>query len=87
MVANVRFFPKGGQDMGSMSVPVTSVQKKSDGSLFVWTVDTNNTAHRTKVTIGETHGNNVTVVTGLDIGQRIVTEGYQKLSEGTKVVY
>lgn len=87
MVANVRFVPNGYQGVGSRMIPVTSVQKKSDGTLFVWTVDDKNAAHRTSVTIGDTHGNNVTVVTGLDIGQRIVTEGYQKLSEGTKVVY
>ena len=87
MVANVRFFPKGGQDMGSMSVPVTSVQKKSDGTLFVWTVDNSNAAHRTTVAIGETLGNYVTVTDGLSVGQRIVTAGYQKLSEGSKVVY
>ena len=36
--------------------------------------------------VNETN-NYVTVVDGLSIGQRIVTEGYQKLSEGTKVVY
>ena len=87
MVANVRFNPSGSQGLGSKSIPVTSVQKKSDGTLFVWTVDNNNAAHRTRVTIGETQGNYVTVVDGLSIGQRIVTEGYQKLSEGTKVVY
>ena len=86
MVANVSFAP-GTQVIGRQSIPVTSVQKKSDGTLFVWTVDSNNAAHRTKVTIGETHGNYVTVVDGLGKGQRIVTEGYQKLSEGTKVVY
>ena len=87
MVANVSFNSNGTQGNGRQSIPVTSVQKKSDGTLFVWTVDSNNTAHRTKVTIGETHGNYVTVVNGLSINQRIVTEGYQKLSEGTKVVY
>lgn len=87
MVTNVRFNSTGAQGIGSMSIPVTSVQKKSDGTLFVWTVDSNNAAHRAKVTIGETRGNYVTVVDGLGSGQRIVTEGYQKLSEGTKVVY
>ena len=87
MVANVSFNSDGTQGIGRQSIPVTSVQKKSDGTLFVWTVDSNNTAHRTKVAIGETHGNYVTVVNGLSINQRIVTEGYQKLSEGTKVVY
>ena len=87
MVANVRFMPNGGHGAGRMSIPVTSVQKKSDGTLFVWTVDQNSAAHRTRVKIGETHGNYVTVVDGLGNGQIIVTEGYQKLSEGTKVVY
>ena len=87
MVASVRFISEGSQGISRKSIPVTSVQKKSDGSLFVRTVDKDNTAHRTKVMIGETQGNHVTVVDGLNIGQRIVTEGYQKLSEGTKVVY
>ena len=87
MVANVSFSPNGGHVTGRMSIPVTSVQKKSDGTLFVWTVDSKNIAHRTRVTIGETRGNYVTVADGLGVDQRIVTEGYQKLSEGTKVVY
>ncbi len=87
MVANVRFIPQGAQGIGNKLIPVTSVQKKSDGTLFVWTVDNNNVAHRTQVKIGETQGNYVTVTDGLTTGQRIVSEGYQKLSEGTKVVY
>ena len=86
MVANVRFLAGGSQTVGRMMVPVTSVQKKSDGGLFVWTIDEKNTAHRTSVTTGATQGNYVVVV-GLDSGQRIVTEGYQKLSEGTRVVF
>ena len=87
MVANVSFVPNGAQGCGRMLIPVTSVQKKSDGTLFVWTVDSKNAAHRTKVRIGETQGNYVTVVDGLGNGRIIVTEGYHKLSEGTKVVY
>jgi multidrug efflux pump subunit AcrA (membrane-fusion protein) len=39
------------------------------------------------VTIGQTQGNYVIVIDGLNVGDRIVTEGYQKLSEGTKVVF
>lgn len=68
-------------------LPVTAVQKQADGSLFVWTIDQQKTAHRTTVTIGQTEGNNVLVKSGLNMGDRIVTEGYQKLSEGTKVIY
>ena len=66
---------------------MTAVQKAADGSLFVWTIANDSTAHRAKVSIGETNGNNVSVTEGLEVGQRVVTEGYQKLSEGTKVVY
>ncbi len=87
MVANVRFVSDGSQAIGTKMVPVTAVQKKADGSLFVWTVAKDSTAHRTTVTIGQTQGNYICVVNGLNIGDRIAIEGYQKLSEGTKVVY
>jgi len=87
MVANVRFLSDGSQAVGSKMVPVTAVQRKSDGSLFVWTVGKDRTAHRTTVTIGQPQGNYVSVFDGLNTGDRIATEGYQKLSEGTKVVY
>ena len=101
MVANVRFVSDGSQAIGSMMIPVTAVQKttvstnrstvstsrQSDGTLFVWTVLKDSTAHRATVNIGQTQGNYISVIDGLSIGDRIVTEGYQKLSEGTKVVY
>ena len=67
------------------SLPLTAVQRRADGSLFVWTVSADSTAHRTAVTIGQCVGNRVEVTSGISEGQRIVTEGYQKLSEGTKV--
>ena len=87
MVASVRFITEGSKAVSSRSVPVTSVQRRADGSLFLWTVAPDSTAHRTTVEIGNTTGNYVYVTDGINIGQRIVTEGYQKLSEGTKVVY
>ena len=87
MVASVRFIADGSQSLAGKVLPVTTVQKGADGQMFVWTVSADNTAHRTKVTIGETLGNHVAITDGLNVGQRVVTEGYQKLSEGTKVVY
>lgn len=88
MVASVRFISENSQAIGSKMIPVTAVQKNAEGSLFVWTVDQKKkTAHRTSVTIGQTEGNYVLVSDGLNMGDRIVTEGYQKLSEGTKVIY
>ena len=87
MVASVRFVSEGSHAIGSKMIPLTAVQKKSDGSLFVWTVGKDSTAHRTIVTIGQTQGNYVSVIEGLNIGDRIATEGYQKLSENSKVVF
>ena len=86
MVASVQFahLEKPSKDL---SVPVTAVQKKADGTLFVWTVANDSTAHRTTVTTGETTGNRIVVATGINDGIRVITEGYQKLSEGTRVVY
>ena len=87
MVASVRFVSEGSQAIGSKMIPVISVQRNADGSLFVWTIDQKKTAHRTPVTISQTEGNYVLVSDGLNMGDRIVTEGYQKLSEGTKIIY
>ena len=86
MVANVRFLD-GNNATDNLCVPITSVQKRSDGSLFVWLVAEDNTVHRTTVHIGDTIGNNVVILGGISEGQRIVTEGYQKLSEGNKVEF
>ena len=66
---------------------VSSVQRRADGTLFVWTIGRDSTAHRTAVTIGQTAGNRVAITSGLAYDQRVVVEGYQKLSEGTQVVY
>ena len=89
MVASVSLSPvpspKG--EGSSHYVPVTAVQRKADGSLFVWTVANDSTAHRATVRTGETMGNRIVITDGITEGGRIVTEGYQKLSENTKVVY
>ncbi|MBO4820870.1 MAG: efflux RND transporter periplasmic adaptor subunit [Prevotella sp.] len=85
MVANVMFTGEGGH--GILTVPVTCVQKKSDGSLFVWTIGKDSTAHRTKVETGLTQGNRLIIKQGVTAGTRVVVEGYQKLSEGSKVKY
>ena len=87
MVASVRFISEGSQAIGSKMIPVTAVQKKADGTLFVWTVGKDSTAHRSTVTIGQTQGNYINVTEGLNVGDRIAIEGYQKLSENSKVVF
>ena len=88
MVASVLFSSdKREVKSEKLSMPVTAVQKQADGNLFVWMVGKDSTAHRTTITTGETLGNRIVVASGIREGERIVTEGYQKLSEGTKVVF
>ena len=87
MVASVFINGQLTMDNGQLSVPVMAVQRKVDGSLFVWTVDNDSTAHRTPVTTGDTQGNRISITSGIEQGQHIVIEGYQKLSENTKVVF
>ena len=85
MVANVVFGKETRVD--AVMVPVRSVQKDQNGRFFVWTVTEDSVARRTYVSTGTTHGNRITILGGVDSGQRLVVEGYQKLCEGTKVVF
>ena len=88
MVAAVQFVAVSQQQTEQQTMlPVTAVQQKADGTLFVWTVAKDSTAHRTIVTTGETQGNRIAISSGIENGQRVVTEGYQKLSEGTRVTF
>ena len=92
MVTSVSFGSEKGivnseKSATALLVPVTAVQKNANGSLFVWTVGKDSTVHRQPVEVGPTQGNRIAVTDGLENGQLIVTEGYQKLSEGTKVIF
>ena len=72
-----------GQSESVVSVPITAVQRSADGSMFVWKAE-GGKAHRTKVMLGEASGNRIEVVSGLKKGEKVIVEGYQKLSEGTE---
>lgn len=90
MVASVQFANTATSQQPSptpLTLPVTAVQRMAGRNLFVWTVKADSTVHRTAVTIGQTKGNRIAIKSGIASGQRIVTEGYQKLSEGTRVIY
>lgn len=89
MVASVSLTPstspKG--EGSNYTLPVTAIQRRADGTLFVWTVSQDSAAHRTTVSTGGTMGNRIAITRGIDNNQRVITEGYQKLSEGTKVIF
>ena len=69
-----------------ITLPVTAVQKRFDGTFFVWTIGNDNTAHRTQVTTGALSGNRIEILSGLHGGEKVVIEGWQKLSENTLTI-
>lgn len=83
MVAHIQISPANQQEV--ITVPITSVRKNANGEHFVWT-NKGGKAHRTTVTIGDATGNRIVVLTGLQQGDVVITEGYQKLSEGMEVI-
>lgn len=83
MVAHIQISPANQQEV--ITVPITSVRKNANGEYFVWT-NKGGKAHRTTVTIGDATGNRIVVLTGLQQGDVVITEGYQKLSEGMEVI-
>jgi hypothetical protein len=52
----------------------------------VWKVNKDNTVSKQAVKIGELTSDGVIVLEGLEEGERIVTEGFQKIFEGSKVI-
>jgi RND family efflux transporter MFP subunit len=65
-------------------VPNRTVQTSPDGKHFVWLAD-NGVARRRYVTPGRLSGNGVTVSDGLSPGDRLIVEGYRKVSDGMKI--
>lgn len=83
MVTSVLLSKKAAEP--ALTVPVKAVQQAADKSLFVW-IKESNKAKRITVELGETVGNRVIINGGqLTVGQQIVVEGYQKLTEGAEV--
>ena len=83
MVAHVQIYQATPQEV--ITVPITSVRKNANGEYFVWT-NKGGKAHRATVTTGNATGNRIVVLTGLQQGDVVITEGYQKLSEGMEVI-
>ena len=73
-------------DVGSgIVVPANAVLINQEGK-FVWVVE-DGRATRRPITLSGYSGNGVIVSEGLTMGDRVIVEGYQKVSEGMKVRY
>lgn len=65
-------------------VPTAAVQMGSEGS-FVWTLDDENKVSKHLVTTGIQDSKHVVISAGLNAGQRVVTDGIDRLTEGLQV--
>ena len=85
MVVNVTTEADETDADNTVTVPVRCVQQGADGHQFVWLVK-GNKAHRQSVEIGQTQGDRIVILSGLTEGDKIIVEGYQKVSEGSQVI-
>ncbi|CNH02365.1 MdtA/MuxA family multidrug efflux RND transporter periplasmic adaptor subunit [Yersinia pekkanenii] len=65
-------------------VPTAAVQMGNEGS-FVWTLNDDNKVSKHQVTTGIQDSKQVVISTGLNAGQRVVTDGIDRLTEGLQV--
>lgn len=84
MVCRVEASPAAAVEQ--IALPIRAVQQAGDGSRFVWTVRGDSVV-RTPVTTGRPVNNSLTIREGVRAGDRIVTDGMQKIGEGSKVVW
>lgn len=86
MVCNVelKVEAKNGAQEKCCTVPISAVQQSADGDKYIWKA-IEGKAQRQKVTLGRTTGNRIAIVSGLQVGDKVITEGYHKISEGTEV--
>lgn len=69
---------------GSILLPERSVSELQ-GNNFVWVIDGEGKATQRAVKVGETVDDKVLIVEGIKPGERVVTEGVQKVREGLLV--
>lgn len=66
-------------------IPSGCVLLETDNSRFVWVVSDEHKAQRRKVVTGDYVKGGVAILGGLEEGDKVIVEGYQKVSEGMKV--
>jgi multidrug efflux system membrane fusion protein len=69
---------------GAVVVPATALRQGSDGA-FVWVLGADQTVSKRKVTAGPSTTTQVSIATGLKVGEKVITEGGDRLTEGGKV--
>jgi multidrug efflux system membrane fusion protein len=70
----------------ALPVATSAIQRGPQG-LFVWVVDEKNIVSPRPVTTGPVSGDLTIIVSGLEAGEKVVTDGHYKLQVGAPVTY
>lgn len=70
---------------GALVIPSSAMQRGSKG-MFVYRIKADNTVEAVPVTVGVTEGDTVSLTSGLEAGDKVVTEGGDSLRDGAKVL-
>jgi RND family efflux transporter MFP subunit len=82
MICNVSI--KNNADENSIVVPNKCILKDGNGNTYVWKIIDGHT-HKQPIQTGQQKDGGVEITTGLSVGDEIVSDGYQKVSNGLKV--
>ena len=81
----VRARIKQGIDSDAIAVPQQAIQRSNDGKPEVWVVKSDGKVMLQPVEVGPVVGGNWLIREGLEAGQKVVVEGFQKIVAGTEV--
>lgn len=81
MVCSVEMAEVSQSSVGTLAVPLNAVKLDSDNRRFVWLAVAGK-AHQQYIIIGNFVEGGVIVTSGLKAGDKVITEGSQKVSEG-----
>ena len=81
----VRARIKQGIDSDAIAVPQQAIQRTEDGRAEVWLIREDQTVMRQPVEVGPVVGGDWLIRTGLKAGERVVVDGFQKVTVGMKV--
>lgn len=77
--------PQGGETTsGVIVLPIDAVQLSEKNFYFVWTT-LHGKAQKTYVEVGSVTSTGVTITSGLSVGDQVIVEGQQKVSEGMSI--
>ncbi|AXC76673.1 multidrug efflux RND transporter subunit MdtA [Salmonella enterica subsp. arizonae serovar 35:z4,z32:-] len=71
-------------EQNAVVVPAAAVQMGNEGH-FVWVLNDENNVSKKRVKVGIQDNRNVVISAGLSAGDRVVTDGIDRLTEGAKV--